>query len=87
MAKSRYKLTKKDRVYLEPLAKLLHESGRQAVEEKAVVNKVPGQPFYEWDELTPEAQEGRYLMAAFISDRRRRPVISAAVRTAEHRSW
>lgn len=53
------------------LAKLLHESGREAVMAGKVVNKSPGQPFYEWDFLTPDAQEGRILMARFLVRRKK----------------
>lgn len=48
---------------VEALARELHEAGRTAVESGLVVNKVPGQPFFSWDELKPEAQEGRRVMA------------------------
>lgn len=60
---------------IEALAKLLHESGRKAVETGNVVNKIDGQPFYEWQELLPRAQEGRRLMAKFLLDKRRRKTV------------
>lgn len=72
-AKGRVGMFDVDRI--EALAKLLHESGRKAVETGNVVNKVPGQPFYEWHELTPLAQEGRRLMAKFMLDKRRRKTV------------
>lgn len=50
----------------EAVAKMLHESGREAVARGAVVNKVPGQPFYSWERLTEEAREGRRLMADYV---------------------
>lgn len=64
------------------LAKLLHESGREAVETGNVVNKVPGQPFYSWDELTNEARSGRILMAKFLLDKRRRATLQGIFATA-----
>lgn len=51
------------------LARILHESGRQAVEEGAVLNRPsgsPGQPFVEWDRLPPRAKLGRILMARYL---------------------
>ncbi len=52
---------------LEELAKILHESGRKAVEQgKVYRNDLPVKPFAEWDELTEAAQEGRILMAEYL---------------------
>lgn len=48
------------------LARALHEAGRSAVEHGLVLNKIPGQPFYEWDELTDEARAGRRVQAAYL---------------------
>jgi hypothetical protein len=81
-------LTKKDRVYLEPLARLIHESGRRAVEEGKVLAKpvLPGvTQFVEWAELPFDAQEGRYLQAHFLADRRRMHSVSMALDYARER--
>jgi hypothetical protein len=50
----------------EELAKTLHEAGREAVEAGLVVNKVPGQPFLEWDQLSEQAREGRRVQARYL---------------------
>lgn len=59
---------------LEALAKLVHESGRKAVELGQVVNNL-GLPFMPWEELTPNAQAGRRLMAKYLLDKRRRKAV------------
>jgi hypothetical protein len=52
----------------EKLARLIHESGRAAVECGAVLVKPnPPIPFKEWDELPEEAKQGRRMQAAFLS--------------------
>jgi hypothetical protein len=51
---------------VETLAKALHEAGREAVEKGKVVNKVHGQPFMGWDEITEDAREGRRIMARYL---------------------
>lgn len=53
----------------EELARALHEAGREAVEKGAVINKVPGQPFFEWDEITEQAREGRRIQARYLLER------------------
>ena len=53
----------------ESLAKLLHEAGREAVAQGAVVNRIPGQGFIEWDDLPAHAQEGRRLQARYLLER------------------
>lgn len=55
---------------IEELAKLLHESGREAVLNNKVVKK-DGNPigkiiFIEWDELPENAKEGRRIQARFL---------------------
>lgn len=50
-------------VTVEELAQALHEAGRVAVQFGLVVNRVEGQPFKAWEEITPEAQEGRRVQA------------------------
>jgi hypothetical protein len=53
----------------EDLAKLLHESGREAVEKRLVYrNDLPVKPFCEWNDLTEDAKEGRRLMAQYLLD-------------------
>ena len=47
------------------LAKILHESGRRAVEQHKVVNDL-GKPFLSWDEISEDAKEGRRMMASYI---------------------
>lgn len=50
----------------ERLARELHEAGREAVERGAVVNRVPGQPFLGWDEISEAAREGRRIQARYL---------------------
>ena len=60
------------------LAKLLHESGRKAVETGMVYMKGPDiapRPFCGWDDLTNDARSGRILMAAYLLDKRRRATL------------
>lgn len=52
--------------HVESLARELHEAGRAAVEAGLVINKVPGQPFFTWDEITEGAKEGRRVQARFL---------------------
>jgi len=54
---------------VESLARVLHAAGKEAVEKGAVVNRVPGQPFLEWDELPTHAQEGRRIQARYLLER------------------
>lgn len=62
----------------EALAKLLHESGRKAVERGNVLRlSVPPVPFVEWDNLPAPAMEGRRMMARFLLDLRRRASVKA----------
>lgn len=51
------------------LAKILHESGRRAVEQHKVVNDL-GKPFLSWSEISEEAREGRRMMAQFLLSHR-----------------
>ena len=49
------------------LARLLHESGREAVDRRLVYrNDVPVKPFAEWDDLHADAKAGRVLMARYL---------------------
>lgn len=52
------------------LAKILHEAARAAVEaRKTVAHSMLGvqpQRFIEWEEMTPEAQEGRVMQARYV---------------------
>lgn len=54
---------------VEEVAKELHEAGRAAVEAGLVINKVPGQPFFEWDQITEQAREGRRVQARYLLSR------------------
>lgn len=55
---------------IEAFAKVLHESGREAVEKRKLVrNDLPIHPFQEWDELTEDAREGRRMMARYLLNR------------------
>lgn len=54
--------------FLEQLAKVIHESNREAVQKQLLVNKL-GLPFTDWDDLSEEAKEGRRLAAQFLMDR------------------
>jgi len=52
---------------IEDLAKLFHESGREAVMNGKVLMKMEGKPsFKEWDELPEDAREGRRIQARFF---------------------
>jgi hypothetical protein len=51
---------------VEDLARSLHDSGREAVQRGLVVNRNPGQPFLEWDQVTEAAREGRRLQARYL---------------------
>lgn len=53
---------------IEHFAYVLHEAGREAVEKGAVVNKIQGQPFLVWNQITEEAREGRRIQARYILD-------------------
>lgn len=58
---------------VEKLAKILHESGRKAVEQRKIYRSdLPVKPFCEWDDLDLPAKEGRRMMARFMLDGRRR---------------
>jgi hypothetical protein len=51
------------------VAKLLHESGREAVARGCVYMKggeIVPRPFCEWDDLPRDAIEGRMMMARFL---------------------
>jgi len=53
---------------VEALAKILHETGRAAVEANKVYrNDLPVKPFCEWDNLSEEAKEGRRMMAEALA--------------------
>lgn len=52
---------------IEELAKILHESGREAVEKRLIYrDDLPVKPFAEWDELHEPAREGRRSMARYL---------------------
>lgn len=51
---------------VETLAQLLHESTREAVVSGMVVNRVPNQPFFPWDQLRDKAREGCRVQARFL---------------------
>lgn len=52
---------------IEKFARILHESGREAVEKAKVYrNDVPVKPFCEWADLHEAAREGRRMMARFL---------------------
>lgn len=52
---------------IEELAKLLHESGREAVEKRLIYrDDLPVSPFCEWSDLPGAAQEGRRSMARYL---------------------
>lgn len=54
---------------VEELAKILHESGRAAVEQRKIYrDDLPVKPFAEWADLHETAREGRRLMAVFLLD-------------------
>lgn len=57
---------------VEALARILHESGRKAVEQ-GLVYAAPSdrKPFCEWNDLPYVAKEGRRLMARFLRRRRK----------------
>lgn len=52
---------------VEALAKIIHESGREAVEKRLIYrDDVPVKPFAEWGDLHEPAKEGRRVMARFL---------------------
>jgi hypothetical protein len=52
---------------VERFAKILHESGREAVEKRMIYRSdLPVKPFAEWDELQEDAKEGRRIMARYV---------------------
>jgi len=58
---------------IESLAKILHESGREAVLTNKVVKK-DGAPlgqikFIEWDQLSEDARKGRRIQAQYLLER------------------
>lgn len=54
-----------DPIVVEMLARMLHESGREAVEQHKVVNDL-GKPFLRWHEISEDAREGRRMMARYL---------------------
>lgn len=60
------------------LAKMLHESGREAIATGKTLNSIHNEagkpvPFVEWAALPMAAVEGRMLQAKFLLDGRRKP--------------
>lgn len=53
----------------EELAKILHESGREAVALGAMVNPNTHPKFLEWDELEEYMKEGRRIQAKYLLNR------------------
>jgi len=52
---------------IEALARILHESGREAVEKRQLYrDDLPVKPFCEWADLPEPAREGRRLMARYV---------------------
>ena len=48
----------------EQLAQILHEAGREAVNQRKVYRSdLPVKPFAEWDQLDENTKDGRRLMA------------------------
>lgn len=84
----------KYKIRLESFAKLVHESGRKAVEAGKVLVKMPDSQlesfktgneraaglFVEWADLPEDAKEGRRMQAAFFLDGRRRSAMKALFR-------
>lgn len=56
-----------DPIVVEMLARMLHESGREAVEQHKVVNDLG--MFLRWQEISEDAREGRRMMARYLFDR------------------
>jgi hypothetical protein len=51
----------------EELAKIMHESGRKAVEQRKIYRSdLPVKPFAEWDDLDENTKEGRRMMADYL---------------------
>lgn len=58
-------------IQTDEIARLVHESGREAVEKRQIYrDDLPVKPFAEWAELTPQAQEGRRMMARYLISKR-----------------
>ena len=54
----------------EELARLLHDSGREAVAQRKIYRSdLPVKPFAKWDELDQNTKDGRMLMADFLIKR------------------
>lgn len=51
---------------IEQLAKVLHEAGREAVEKNKIVHEENPIAFIEWDALSENAREGRYIQARYL---------------------
>jgi hypothetical protein len=55
---------------IDVLARILHESGREAVAQRKIYrDDVPIKPFAEWADLPEPAKEGRRMMARYLVDR------------------
>lgn len=54
---------------VEKLARIMHESGREAVEKRMIYRSdLPVKPFAEWDELDDNTKEGRRMMARYVME-------------------
>ena len=57
------------RQMIDRLARILHESGREAVNQRKIYRSdLPVKPFAEWDELDENTKDGRRLMAQYLRD-------------------
>jgi hypothetical protein len=55
------------RAAIETLAEILHNSGREAVEQRKIYrDDLPVKPFAEWKDLPEPAREGRRMMARYL---------------------
>ena len=61
------------KVAVEALARILHESGREAVARGKVHIKA-NLPFCEWKDLSDDAREGRRIMARYLIRERARVI-------------
>lgn len=59
-----------ERESIERLAKILHESGREAVAQRKIYRSdLPVKPFAEWNDLDENTKEGRRMMARYVRER------------------
>jgi len=51
---------------VEELAMNLHEAAREAVNKQKLLKKFEGERFFEWNEISEDAREGRRIIARYL---------------------